>query len=111
MMDLLNHFKAAVDYEFEETPLLKEHRFIVKNSKKAKNELVQTQHFDENTKMIRFTIFKNKKFVSYGIHPQLEGGSSHFTLETNERINYVHEMRTDQSYFIFRFLTDLILKK
>lgn len=110
MIELLNHFKLAIDYEFVETPLLKEHHFIVKDSKKARSELVKTQHFDENTKIIRLTIFKKKNFESSGLHPQLEGGSSHYTMETNERMNYVHEMRTDQSYFIFRFLTDIILK-
>ena len=51
MMGFLHHFMAAVDYEFEETILLKEHRFIVKKFKKKRrgtnwlkpNILIKTQ--------------------------------------------------------------------
>ena len=51
MMGFLHHFMAAVDYEFEETILLKEHRFIVKKKLKKRrgtnwlkpNILIKTQ--------------------------------------------------------------------
>ena len=51
MMGFLHHFMAAVDYEFEETILLKEHRFIVKKIQKKRrgtnwlkpNILIKTQ--------------------------------------------------------------------
>lgn len=40
MMGFLHHFMAAVDYEFEETILLKEHRFIVKKIQKKGEERI-----------------------------------------------------------------------